>query len=290
MFVSPKFAKKHKLNIKSSFQIIGGKLGGAKIALVDPTEGEDIPTTIDYKNVYGKYINILDNTSNIFLLFDKGNGLGKHGKRMTMVVSGPSGAGKSTFCANYMNIYRKQLKDGEQYPIYFITSITDDDRIMKIDGCTIVDLLDPEMLEYYFYNEDTKLTCTKDMFGNANLNNSLVVIDDAESLDKSIRVLLEDLISNIMKYGRHNNCNLIWSRHTINANNKLIQESLSEIMYMVLFKDCAHKRLTYFCDKYLDYGKELVNWIRKDSGCRYTIVHNRSPFFVLNDKSIMVLD
>lgn len=134
------------------------------------------------------------------------------------------------------------------------------------------------------------MSCTRDIFGNSLLNNSLVVIDDAEALDKSVRVLLESLISNIMKEGRHNNCNLIWSRHTINTNNRLIQESLSEIMYMVLFKDCAYKRLVYFCEKYLDYGKELVSWIKKDSGSRYTIIHNRSPFFVLNEKSLMTLE
>lgn len=290
MFVSLKYAKKHNYNIKSSFQILGGRLNNAKLALIDPTEGDsDEPLTVDYKNIFGKKINILDPLANIFLCFDKGK-LGNHGKRITMLVSGASGVGKSTFCINYMNLFRKQMGDPEKYPIYFITTLTDDPRIDKIKGCTIIDLNDEEMINYYFVDPETRLTCNKDIFGKANLNNSLLVVDDAEGLDKNLRGMLEDVIANVMKFGRHNNCNLIWSRHILNSNNKLIQESLSEIMYIVLFRDTAHRRLSYFCEKYLDYGKELTQWVRKDSCCRYTIVHNRTPCFLLNDKVLQVLD
>jgi len=162
--------------------------------------------------------------------------------------------------------------------------------LKKIDNCIVIDLNDEEMLNYYFVDPETRLSCNQDFMGLSNLNNSLVVVDDAEQLDKNKRILLEDLLANIMKYGRHNNCNLIWSRHLINGNNKLVQESLSELMYIVLFKDGAHRRLSYFCEKYLDHGKDLVDWIRKDSGCRYTIIHNRIPAFLLNDKILQVLE
>lgn len=131
MFVSPKFAKKHKYSVKSTFQIVGGKLDKAKIVLIDPTEGNYNDFKVDYKNIFGRHINITDCTSTLFLSFNKAK-LGNHGKRLTMVVSGPSGAGKSTFCINYMNIFRRQMKNTEKYPIYFITSILDDDRVKKI--------------------------------------------------------------------------------------------------------------------------------------------------------------
>lgn len=290
MFVSHKFAKKKKYNIKSSFQILGGRLNGAKIVLIDPTEGDPSQDwKVDYKNILGRQIQITDYSSNIFLSFNKCK-VGSNGQRLTLLVAGPSGAGKSTFCINYMNIFRKQMKNAEKYPIYFITTIIDDPRLKKIDNCIVIDLNDEEMLNYYFVDPETRLSCNQDFMGLSNLNNSLVVVDDAEQLDKNKRILLEDLLANIMKYGRHNNCNLIWSRHLINGNNKLVQESLSELMYIVLFKDGAHRRLSYFCEKYLDHGKDLVDWIRKDSGCRYTIIHNRIPAFLLNDKILQVLD
>ena len=52
MFVSPAFASKHKFNVKSAFQIIGGKLNKAKLVLIDPSEGDsDIDYNIDYKTI-----------------------------------------------------------------------------------------------------------------------------------------------------------------------------------------------------------------------------------------------
>lgn len=289
MLVSPQFAKKNNLNVKSKFQVLGGSLGGSKLCLINPTEGDDdLDYTVDYKNIFGTDINILDNLSKLFLLFEKGK-TGNQGKRITMMVSGPSGCGKSTFCINYMNIYRQQLKDPEKYPIYFLTAITDDPRASKIKGCHIIDLNDDEMIDYYLVDPETRLTCKQDFFGKSPLNNSLIVVDDAENLGKSLQLLLESLLSDVMKYGRHSNTNLIWSRHALNNNNRLIQESLSEIMYFVLFRDSSLKRLTYFCEKYLEYGKQLVSWIRKDSGSRYTIVHNRCPAFTLNEDQIHIL-
>jgi GTPase SAR1 family protein len=289
MLVSPKFAKKHKFHVKSQFVILGGSLDNAKLTLIDPSEGDpNLKYDVDYKNVFGTNLNILDPQSKIFIAFDKAK-IGSNGKRLTFLVSGPSGCGKTTFCINYMNIYRKQLKDPEKYPIYFLASITDDRRAEKIPGCTVINMLDEEMVDYYLIDPETRLSCRQDFFGKSPLNNALIVIDDAENMDKMIRLALDNLLSNIMKFGRHSNTNLIWSRHILSNKDTLIQESLSELMYFVLFKDMSSGKLNYFCKKYLDYGPSLSDWIRKFSGSRYTIVHNRCPYFMLNDDKISLV-
>jgi hypothetical protein len=290
MFVSPKYAKKHHMESKSNFIVIGGPLNKAKITLVDPSESRELIDDIpDYKNTFGTTIDITNPQSNLWLSFDKGKE-GCNGKRLTFLVVGPSGCGKSTWCINYMNVFRYQNKDPEKYPIYFVTGIPDDPRLSKIEGCHVIDVHSQEDLEYFFVDPTTKLTCDTDFFGVSNLNNSLIVFDDIEGVTKNLRVILDDLISNIMKFGRHNNCNLIWSRHTLNSNNRLIQESLAELMYIVLFKNDSYKRLTYFCDKYLAQGKELVKYIRKDSHSRFTLIHNRCPFFIMNESFLHVID
>jgi len=291
MFVSPRYSKKHKLESKSNFIIIGGPLNKAKLSLVDPSEAsENIdPDDVDYKNTFGSSINIHNPLSKVFLSFDKSKP-GSNGKRITMLVSGPSGCGKSTYCINYMNVFRFQHPNVDTHPIYFITSISDDPRLAKVKGCTVINVYDPAAVEEVFVNPDTKLSTHQDMFGLSNLNNALVVFDDVEGIDKNLRLILEGLISDIMKFGRHNNCSLIWSRHVLNSNNRLIQESLSEIMYIVLFKADSYKKLSYFCDKYLAQGKELVKYIRKDSGSRFTLIHNRCPFFIMTDSFLHVIN
>lgn len=289
MLVSPRFAKKYKFDIKSRFHIIGGSLNRAKLCLIDPSEGsDDIDYSVDYENVFGTNLNILDNLSKIFISFPKAK-VGNNGQRITALVAGPSGCGKSTFCINYMNVFRHQMPNADKYPIYFLTTITDDKRVDAIKGCHIVDLKDDAMIDYYLVNPDTRLTCQQDFFGISPLNNALVVVDDAENMSKSLQLVINELLSNIMKYGRHSNTSLLWSRHVINNRNPLIQESLSELMYIVLFRNISHKRATYFVENYLDYPKELVHWIRKGSNCRYTIVHNRCPNFILNEDRIQVL-
>lgn len=290
MFVSPKFAKKHQLESKSNFIVIGGPLDGAKLQLIDPSEAKEvIDPEPDYKNTFGTCINIHNPQSNIWLSFDKAKE-GCKGKRITMLVSGPSGAGKSTFCINYMNVFRHQNKDPDKYPIYFITAIPDDPRLKKIKGCHIINIHDPDDIEYYFTDNDTRLSSNVDVFGRCNLSNSLVVFDDIEGAGSNLKTLLEQSLSDIMKFGRHTNTNLIWSRHTLNSTNRLIQESLAEIMYIVLFKADAYKRLKYFCEKYLAQGCELVNYIRKETNSRFTLVHNRCPFFIMNESFIQVID
>lgn len=295
MFVSPKYAKKNKLETKSNFVVIGGPLNKARLTLVDPSESRDLePPEVDYKNTFGTSINITNSQSNVWLSFKDStkekDKKGCNGKRITMLVVGPSGCGKTCFCINYMNVFRHQYKDPEKYPIYFVTGLPDDPRAEKIEGCHIVNVNDQDDLDYFFVDPDTRLSCDVDFFGRGNLNNSLVVFDDIEGASKNLREILDSLISNIMKFGRHNNCNLIWSRHTLNSNNRLIQESLAELMYIVLFKSDSYKRLTYFCDKYLAQGKELVKYIRKDSNSRFTLIHNRCPFFIMNDSYLCVID
>lgn len=291
MFVSTRFAKKNKLDPKSNFVVLGGPLNNARLTLVDPSEAPDLldPEDVDYKNTFGTSISITNPLSKIFLSFPKAK-VGSDGKRLTMLVSGPSGCGKSTFCINYMNVFRHQNKDTDQYPIYFITAIPDNKRAADVKGCTIIDVLKEEDVMFYLVDPDTKLSCHQDIYGRSNLNNALVIFDDVEGVDKNLRTILESLISDIMKFGRHNSCNLIWSRHVLNSSNRLIQESLAEIMYIVLFKADSYKKLSYFCDKYLSQGKELVKYIRKESGSRFTLIHNRCPFFIMNEFSIHVID
>ena len=291
MFVSPSYAKKNHLESKSEFVIIGGPLNKAKLTLVDPSEAsEPIDVNdVDYKNTFGSSINIYNPHSKIFLSFAKSKP-GSNGKRITMLVSGPSGCGKTTFTINYMNVFRFQHPNPETHPIYFITAISDDPRLAKVKGCNVVNVYDPEAIEAIFINQESKLSTHQDLFGQSKLNNALVVFDDVEGIDKNLRDILEGLISDIMKFGRHNNCSLIWSRHVLNSNNRLIQESLSEIMYIVLFKADSYKKLSYFCDKYLAQGKELVKYIRKDSGSRFTLIHNRCPFFIMTDSFLHVIN
>ena len=291
MFVSPRFAKKSKLESKSDFIIIGGPLNKGKLTLVDPSESSDPLDVddVDYKNTFGSSINITNPLSKIFLSFSKSKP-GSNGKRLTMLVSGPSGCGKTTFVINYMNVFRFQHPNPDTHPIYFITTISDDPRLSKVKGCNIINVYDQDALEEVFINPETKLSTHQNIYGQSNLNNALVVFDDVEGIDKNLRLILEGLISDIMKFGRHNNCNLIWSRHVLNSNNRLIQESLSEIMYIVLFKADSYKKLSYFCEKYLAQGKELVKYIRKDSGSRFTLIHNRCPFFIMTDSFLHVIN
>lgn len=315
MFVSPKYAKSKKLPVCKRLMVLGGKLNGMVIDLIDTDHVPPDATTIDYKNIFGSNLSFLDDKSRLLVMFPKAT-LGAHGDRNTILLIGASRAGKSTTCIDYVLLYRLiQYPNPKTHPVYWISRTCDDKRLTKLLGTPIrvedpdtglmttryldgkiifVDLRRDSDWDKYFVNPETKLSLYFDEYEGTttgNLTNSLVVIDDASNLPIQKSKILDSLIRDIANLGRHTCTNLIWSRHEYSGYKHTERSSLSEfdLVYLYCKSELNMKQLAKFSKDILrtpqitDFASEVSHYTR------YVAVSTSVPAFIMTSRDVVVI-
>lgn len=315
MFVSPKYAKANKLYVSKKIMVVGGKLNGMELDLVESDRIPPNQCKIDYKNIYGSNLSFLDEKSRLLVMFPK-NKLGAHGRRNTILLIGSSGAGKSTTCIDYALLYRMvQFPNHVTHPIYWISRTCDDSRLDKLKGKALqitdpdtgetttryidnkmifVDLRRDSDWDRYFVNPETKLNLYFDEeqgITTGNLTNSLVIIDDASGLPSAKNKILDSLIKEIANLGRHTCTNLVWSRHEYSGYRHTERSSLAEfdLVYLYCKSELNMKQIAKFSKDILN-TPEIIEFAREVSNyTRYVAVSTSVPAFIMTSREVVVI-
>ena len=314
MLVSPKYANKNKLRVANRVIVMGGKLHGMQICVVNEDHIPEKDNKIDNENIFGCNLKIKDPDSRMLIMFPTANP-GAHGKRNSMLLIGTAGAGKTTNCTDYALLYRLyQYPNPVTHPIYWISRICDDPRLNRLKGKSItidngegekikryidskmvyINILSDAVWDKYFVDPDTKLELyfdDTDESCRGNLTNSLVILDDVSGLDPKKSKILENLVRSISNLGRHACTNLIWSRHEYSGYKQSERSSLSEFNFVSIYyrNEMDMRQLNKFSSTILnlpalpDYAQAVGN------ESNYVTVCNSSPGFVLTKNQIVIV-
>ena len=186
--------------------------------------------------------------------------------RQVMYIAAPSGSGKSYWIKNYCRQYNKMFPDRT---IYLFSKIYDDESMDDLENVVQVEL-DDEYLEDPYTIDD--------------LEDCMVIFDDVDTIsDRDLKKSLNDLKSDIMELGRHNNISFCCSSHLINkgAETKSI---LNESHFITVFPNSNYYAINYVMSKYLGWGKKQIEKL-KTLGRAVTINKNY-PNFVQHEKGL----
>ena len=185
-------------------------------------------------------------------------------QRHCAYVFGPSGSGKSTWISNYADGYKKMYPKN---PVILFSRLDEDESIDKINPTRIE--LGEDLLDNPIKPED--------------LPASLLIFDDTDTIkNKKIRNELNELKSDLLETGRHNNINVVIVSH-LASNYKETRIVLNESNYIVFFPRCgATQQIMYVLKGYCGLGKKDIEKIMSLQS-RWVCLSRRAPMFVLHE-------
>jgi hypothetical protein len=187
-------------------------------------------------------------------------------QRTIVYCSGPSGSGKSTivssFVENYSKLYPKNL-------IYMFSKIEKDPSIKKNKNL------------FYFTNpEDIETEPIDDI---SVFENSLVIMDDIDTMKKNTKNHLKELTRDIGECGRHYNISMCITSHEIckKEETKLI---ISESHIVVLYLSSGYS-YDYYLTKYLGMStKQILKLKQVAQDSRWVAIYKQFPVIILTQK------
>lgn len=244
--------------------------------------------------VVGEEIRLAD-SANLDFLPDYPNMKGREGAdgvRLTMLMIGPSGAGKTFLMCKMMTRFQ------QKYPrnnIYLLTAKPDSKKFKQIKNLEIFNITVDGIIAALTTSEEgfTFDPVEVDMFGlpvtgaRRSLKNNLICIDDCDCLSKNDRLLMDEFTKKILFLQRHSNTSCIWCRHELTGYNQMLQKSLNEIQYIVLFRDETYKTLRKFVEKYLGLDKSYVTMVTA-RGSRYTMFCMKVPKHIIQERRVLI--
>jgi len=192
-------------------------------------------------------------------------------KRDVIYVVGQSGSGKSFYIANFVKEYHKMFPKNK---IYLFSPEIEDNSFEDIYKILNIVKLNDEIL-----NEDISI----DEF-----ENSLVIFDDFEAINKKYQKFVVDLMNKMLTSGRKLNISLCIVKHVSNSG-KDTQLLNLECTQVVLFPYFLNKRnLEYLCMNYLGLSKDDINTFLGWDTRPVTIIKGY-PKVILGEKNAMII-
>jgi len=190
-------------------------------------------------------------------------------QRDILYITGPSGSGKSTYTANYMQKYKRILKNN---PIYLFSALSEDSVLDEYNPQRI--LIDERMITEPFAVEDFK--------------DSMVIFDDIDVIsDKNIKEAVYQLLNEILETGRHHNVTAIVTNH-LPTNGQNTKRCLNESKYITYFPFSGSSRaVKYLLTEYLGLDKKDIERIKKTKS-RWATIYTRYPNFCITETEMFI--
>lgn len=297
-FYRDDFIKYKKIAPKYTIELVGGRKK-KRYHLVNSNELEPA----DVKN-YSLGYELHNNKNNGFFLptFPKYKPelIGEHGQRLILSLIGISGSGKSHLCSKLAKQWIKANsacpsldEEHEGGGIIVITPKPDNKELNKLNP-RYINIIDYEKQNYNFIDDETRVRFY-DEKGGTDFKNALLIIDDLESVagkdKKHTEVIMNNIINDIivpcLNSGRHENCSLIYIRHSSDITTKFYRQVLSESDYVGLFFSHGDiHRNRYIMKNHLLYNDKFVKQIIKMCP-RYCLFHKRNPPYCIMESDVI---
>lgn len=193
-------------------------------------------------------------------------------KREVWYIAGASGSGKSYIAKGIAEQYMKQFPDRE---VFLVSKLEEDDTLDSMKGRKCVRLKPEKLAE----------TPLKDL---ELLRDSLLIMDDYDTLQgKELKAVLQ-LIDDIAIMGRHFNITMLCLTHYLTNYSKtrlLLTESTHIVIYPL---STGAQALNYLLKTYLGLEKEEISAIRR-GGSRWVCLQKNYPNWCVTETEAFIL-
>jgi hypothetical protein len=187
-------------------------------------------------------------------------------KRFIAYLAGASGSGKSYMARTYVEAYRKLYP---KRPVYLVSKLQEDETLDNTKGGPLIRIPVESIVNDYPDIDE--------------LENSLIVFDDYDTLPKKEGDIILNLIEDICTMGRHKCISLILCSHRLN-DYKRTRIILSESHYIVVYPNAtSYKPLCYLLENYGGLDKENIKELKKLG--RWVLVHRMYPQYILSNQT-----
>jgi hypothetical protein len=198
--------------------------------------------------------------------------LDEHNKiqRTILYCAGPSGSGKSTIINQFKDTYNLLYPNNNTY----IFSKIVNDTSLKKERNTFYISIDEDLIFDPLESSDFK--------------NSLVIMDDVDTLSKELKKPIKYLQADIGELGRHDFVSLAVSSHEIcksHETKSIISESHIVVMYM-----SSGYCYDYYLTKYLGVNKKQIENIKRISAdSRWVAIYKQYPLILLTQTKVLLM-
>lgn len=193
-----------------------------------------------------------------------------HKAREILYVCGASGSGKSYYCAQYIKKFVEIFPDSDIFLFSRKDSDPAFDNIKEIIRVKIDDKLVNEPI-------DILAQCKE---------NTLLIFDDIDSLDKNYWNAVAKMIYDLAECGRSYKLYGCITSHLINSNNKKFGRIiLNESHYVVFFPRVGVKANRYFLENYVGMEKNSIKELL-NKPTRAMLIHRFYPNFYMTKHEI----
>ena len=181
-------------------------------------------------------------------------------------LCGACGSGKSHMALNIAKNYKKIYPKRE---VYLISKLKED---ATLDKGKFIKRINVET----FLNEPPTIE---------EFSDSLVIMDDYESFEKTLYNAVIKLIDDIASMGRHHNINMICCQHNF-TNYKSTRLMLNEMTHVIVYPSSAsNKSLKYLLGTYCGLDSKQIQEVKKAKS-RYCVIHRHNPNFMITEDEI----
>lgn len=189
--------------------------------------------------------------------------------RECIYVAGASGSGKTTYIARYLEEYKRMFPKNK---IYIFSKLHDDEALDALHPIRIV--INEELI-------DNPITAEE-------LENSCVVFDDIDTLEKGLMEAVTKLRDDLLEIGRHNNIYMCNVSHLL-MNYKSTRRLLNESQTVTFFpKSGSSYHITRFLKVYAGLGREDIQRII-NLPSRWVTINKTYPNYILYSQGAYLL-
>ncbi len=193
-----------------------------------------------------------------------------HKAREILYITGPSGSGKSYYAAEYVKKFVEIFPESDIFLFSRKDSDPAFDNIKEIVRIKIDDKLINAPI-------DILSECSE---------NTLLIFDDIDSLDKKYWDVIAKMMYDLLEVGRSYKLYGIMTSHLINSNNKKFSRIiLNESHYVVFFPKTNIKGNIYFLQNYVGMEKDSIKQLL-NKPTRALLVHRFYPNFFMTKHEI----
>jgi energy-coupling factor transporter ATP-binding protein EcfA2 len=255
----------HKVEVSSGLKLSNEKENGyTPIAVkLDDWKGDKCQLKLIYYNREQKDAQIKVENGIILPIFTCDDT-----QRTIILICGQSGSGKTTLACKLALIYNYQFPNNK----IRCYSVKDSDK--SID----------EKLESLDYE---RVNVEKDPLTDFDeLENSLVILDDYETVSRKTAENIKLLRDKLLNVGRQKKISVIIISHLINSNDRNFGRAIvNETTFFCISPNSAMKQRVYFYDKYMNFDKKEINDLVNDPH-KWIIVNNNSERVIFKTDSV----
>jgi len=225
----------------------------------------------DDDEIYEKFNNKLKHRQQKELILNDGElmQLPTQKTRECIYVAGASGSGKTTYIARYLEEYKRMFPKNK---IYIFSKLHDDEVLDKLKPIRII--INDQLIENPIEVEE--------------LENSCVVFDDIDTLEKDLMEAVTKLRDDLLEIGRHNNIYMCNVSHLL-MNYKNTRRLLNETQTVTFFpKSGSSYHINRFLKVYAGLSKEDINRILHLPS-RWVTINKTYPNYILYSQGAYLL-